>query len=399
VLSRLLIDLTCLSVPETGTRGIGRYAADLARAVASRARGNGLTVLGAERLDRDRPDGITTDVDGAIARLQSPDRAVKHQAWARLVRCGLAAAAKRNGADLVHSPDPNATPVGQIACPRVVTCHDLIGLAYPQEYLTWRDGWSAGRRMIERRRYTRADHIIAVSEGTARDLVRVLGIAERRITVVRNGIDLTRFSPSVTPDDAAVRERHGLAGLPYLLYVGAVEWRKNVDGMIAAIEMLRRRGIEQPALAWAGRLDGRELDIIRRLTAERGPHVDIRLLGWVPDAELSPLMRGAIALLFVSRMEGFGYPMIEAMASGCPVVASDRPFTVELAGDAAVRVDPERADEIADAAAALLANPAERRRLAERGLVRAQAFDVWRMADETLDVYRHVVATSTTGRM
>lgn len=393
VLSTLLIDLTSLSVPETATRGIGRYVADLARAIAgrTRARGNGWNVLVAEHFDRRGANGVTADVDSAVSRLLDPGRTQTHDTWARGVRFGLAATARRSRADLVHSPDPNASPLGALHCPRIVTCHDLIALAYPGHYLTWRHGWRAGRRLVETRRYRRADHVIAVSEATARDLVAMLGIATRGITVVRNGIDLARFSPKPQPDDAAIRERHGLAGRPYLLYVGAAEWRKNPDGMIAALEgMPGRCRADSPILAWAGQLDPGEVRLVDQLSKERGPNVTIRLLGWVSDTDLSALMRGAVALLFVSRIEGFGYPMIEAMASGCPVIAADRPFTFEVAADAALPVDPERPDAIADAIVTLLGNNAERQRLVDRGLARAQTFDMQRMADETLDVYSHV---------
>jgi glycosyltransferase involved in cell wall biosynthesis len=377
----------------TSTRGIGRYVADLARGIARRARAadDRPSVRVVERLGFGTPSTVSSDVEGAVARLQAGDRTLTHMQWAYRVRFRLAAAARESGADLVHSPDPNATPLGRMRCPRIVTCHDLINLAFPEHYLGWRDGWSPGRRWLDGRRYSRADHVIAVSETTANDLVATLGIDARRISVVPNGIDLSRFSPAPQPKDAEVRARHGLTGGPYLLYVGAADWRKNPDGMLGALEILWRRGGDQPPLVWAGRLGKRDLALIHRLAAERGIQPGaLKLIGWVPDEEVTALMRGALALLFVSRLEGFGYPIVEAMAAGCPVIAADRPATVEMAGDAAVLVDPERPQAIADAASALMRDSAERRRLAELGLARSKVFDAGRMADETLAVYRQV---------
>jgi glycosyltransferase involved in cell wall biosynthesis len=335
-----------------------------------------------------------------VSRLQAADRTLSQAAWAYRVRFGLAAAARRSGADLVHSLEPDATPLGRPGCPRVVTCHDLINLAFPEQYLTWKDGWRVGRRILDKRRYGRADHVIAVSETTAHDLVATLGIPARRITVVRSGVDLTRFSAAPAAGDAGTRDKHGLAGRPYLLYVGAADWRKNPEGMVAALDLLRRRpGGDKPVLAWAGRLDANEVALVGRLAADRGmDDAVVRLLGWLPDAEIAALLRGASALLVVSRLEGFGYPMIEAMASGCPVIAADRPASLEIAGDAALLVDPERPEAIADAAATLLGDDGERRRLVDRGLSRCQAFDVGRMADETLEVYRRVVANAAGAR-
>src|SRR5207237_1494034 len=143
------------------------------------------------------------------------------------VRLRLAAAARRVRADVVHSPDPDATPLGALPCRRIVTCHDLIALEFPEHYRSWRDGWTAGRRRLDARRYARADHIIAISRTTADALVARLGVAANKITVIRHGVDLTRFSSQPAAGDAAIRARHGIGDRPYLLYIGGADWRKN----------------------------------------------------------------------------------------------------------------------------------------------------------------------------
>jgi alpha-1,3-rhamnosyl/mannosyltransferase len=115
------------------------------------------------------------------------------------------------------------------------------------------------------------------------------------------------------------------------------------------------------------------------------------LLGYVPDFELAALYRGAVAQLFVSHAEGFGYPVVEAMACGCPVITSDRSSTAEIAADAALLVDPESPDAIASAILELAASEQERSRFSGRGAARANRFSLERMADGTLEVYRRVI--------
>lgn len=391
-MSIVLLDLTVLSTAATRTRGIGRYAVDLARSLVRRAATDqrvGILVL--ERLGW-RDLRATGDVEAALERLTGLPDAVSHAAWAHRVRLRLRAAARRHHADLVHSVDPDATPIG-LACRRVLTCHDLINTSFPEHYATsWREGWARGRRFLDARRYRRADHIIAVSHATARDLVTKLEIPQQKITVIANGVDLERFSPISQRRDESVRRHYRLDDVRYLLYVGGADWRKNPEGMLDAIARVRHRlGVQAPVLAWAGALDAVARGHVRRLADERRLGEGLRLLGWIPDDDLAALGRGAAALLFVSRAEGFGYPLVEAMALGCPVIAGNRMAAAEVAGDAALLVDPELPDAVADAILRLLADhDGERRRLIERGLARCRAFDVDRMADETLEVYRRV---------
>jgi alpha-1,3-rhamnosyl/mannosyltransferase len=384
-----------LTVTATRTRGIGRYVADFARAVAARARtrGDGLEVLGLERLNWIGAAGITRDIEAAVQRLLADAGTGSQAAWANRVRLRLAAAARSSRADLVHSPDPDATPVTRLGCPRIVTCHDLINMTFPEHYSSWSEGWVRGRRWLDRRRYTSADHIIAVSETTARDLVARLQIPSHKITVVTHGLDLARFCTAPQPGDSEARGRYGVADVPYLLCVGGGDWRKNAEGMLdALVDVRRQAGSDEPVLVWAGRLSASERARVERLAGERRIRHALRLIDWVPDADLWALFRGAIALLFVSRAEGFGYPVVEAMALGCPVVGANCSATAEIAGDAAWLVDPERPAMIADAAIALMRHADQRRSLIERGLIRCRAFEISRMADETLDVYRRVAS-------
>jgi glycosyltransferase involved in cell wall biosynthesis len=306
------------------------------------------------------------------------------------VRVRLAAAARRHGVDVVHSPEPDATPLG-LGCRRVVTCHDLIDLTFPAAYASWQQGWGSGRRWLDRRRYTSADHVIAISETTARDLVARLAVTANRITVVRHGIDVARFAASDGPDRSDVRERYDLQDRPYLFFVGGGDWRKNPEGMLNALMRARQTPSGRDlVLVWAGAASPAEWARTDAIIRAHAAETAVRRIGFVSDRDLAALMRDAVGLLFVSRLEGFGYPIAEAMAAGCPVIASDLPWAHETAGEAARFVDPERGEAIAAAIEELLRDGSERRALIAAGRERAREFDLGRMADQTAAVYDHV---------
>lgn len=388
-----LLDLSVLSTA-TRTRGIGRYVADLGRGLSSLARGSDdLRVLGLERLYWSGRADVTEDIGGAIERLtQNTARRDAHKTWAYRTRVALSRATRALQPDLLHSGHPNATPLGQFPCPRVVTCHDLIPLRFPDKYLDLGDGYRPGRERLDHRRYHSADHVIAVSQTTADDLMTMLGVPGDRITVVHNGVDLSRWSPEPGEHDAPVRVGHALHDRSYVLYVGGADWRKNHEGMLAGVSRARRLAPELDiVLAWAARLARDERREVERTARRLGARGALLLLGYVPDAELAALYRGAAAQLFVSRAEGFGYPVVEAMAAGCPVITSNLSSTAEIAGDAALLVDPEDPEAIAAAVVELASSASKRRDLSRRGAVRASGFSLERMAEGTLEVYRAVL--------
>jgi glycosyltransferase involved in cell wall biosynthesis len=389
-----LLDLTVLST-EARVRGIGRYVADLGTGVSRASRASSdLRVLGIERLSWMGSASVTEDIAGAIERLQNGGVAREnHLAWAYRLRVALARATRSIAPDLVHTGHPNATPLGELPCPRITTCHDLIPLHYPDRYLDWKDGFRPGRERLDHRRFHSADHVIAVSETTANDLVTLLGVPADRITVVYNGVDLDRWSSEPAQGDREVRAEHNLDDKSYVLYVGAADWRKNRDGMLRALAIARRRAPDLGiVLAWAARLDGETQRQLKREARDLGVADALLLLGYVPDSALGALYRGAVAQLFVSRAEGFGYPVVEAMAAGCPVVTSNRSSMAEIAGDATLLVDPEDPRAIADALIELAGSESERRRLSARGAARARRFSLERMAEETIEVYRDVIS-------
>ncbi len=387
---KVLLDLSVLATATT-SRGIGRYVSDLALELCRLVEGRAdVQLLGVEALPWLGRTRVSDDVRASVARLVERPRRQAHAAWAYQVRMALPRAVKKAAPDVLHSGHPNATPIGRVACPRVVTCHDLIPLAFPEHHTDWRDGGARGRLHLDKRRFHRADHVIAISHATADDLMTRLDVPRSKITVVHNGVDLSRWKPEPRPDDAAVRVAHGLNG-PYLLCVGAANWRKNSEGVMQGLARARRQiGKSELVVAWAARLGSDDRDRVLSAARAAGVADAVKLLGYVSDQDLAALYRGATAQVFVSRAEGFGYPVIEAMACGCPVITSNRSSLIEIAEGAAVTVDPEDADAIADAIVLLADDNAERRRMSARGVERAARFSLRRMAEQTLDVYAAV---------
>ena len=390
---RVLLDLTVLRT-EARLRGIGRYAADLARGlsmIAGEVDMLGLEVLGAVDLPWRGPAACSAHLDRAAAELGDPHRPLRsHFDWAYRVRARLAAAARRADASLLHCVHPGATPLGSPRCPRLTTCHDLIPYLHPEHYARWTSGLSAGRRLLDRRRYRSADHLIAVSQATAGELMHVLDLPASRITVVVNGVDLERWRADPQPDDRTALRRLGLLSRRFVLSVGDADWRKNAAGVLGGFARARRHhGLGDLELAWAGTLSPARRARIETAAAALGLSQQVHLLGQVGDGELGALYRNASSLLFVSRIEGFGYPIVEALACGCPVVTSDRSSMAEIAAGAAHTVAPEDHGAIAAAVAALAADPGAYR---EAGLRRAHELDLARMARATLEVYRRLIA-------
>jgi glycosyltransferase involved in cell wall biosynthesis len=212
---------------------------------------------------------------------------------------------------------------------------------------------------------------------------------------VPNGIDLSRWNPEPTTTDAMTRARWGLSDRPYFFYAGEARWNKNARGMLAGVARARAsRPSDDLCLVWAGRLAPENQRALHKLARELDAEGALILTGYVSDQELRALYRGAIATLFVSLAEGFGYPLLEAMAIGCPAVTSSRSSLPELAGDAALLVDPEDPQAIAEALLLLSGTASERERLSAAGRKRASLFSLERQRDGTLDVYDRLLSSS-----
>ena len=308
----------------------------------------------------------------------------------RIERYALALELAPRGLDLLHSPDH--VPSGAGRARSVVTVHDLSFLLYPDTHS------AASRRYYAQVAWTveRADRIIAVSEATKRDLVREVGADPARIRVVHEAATFDADCHR-TPSHTVEREPSGGDASapppfpqPYVLSVqAAIEPRKNIPRLIEAFAQARRA---HPALRLvvAGG-PGADEPVVRAAVARHDLTAAVDFPGVLPERLLQATYRGALALAYPSLYEGFGLPLLEAMSVGTPVIAARVSSLPEVAGDAALLVDPLDVDALAGALAQIAGDAALRADLAARGARRVRRFSWERAAQETLAVYREAL--------
>lgn len=398
-LRRLLIDLTPLDTPAR-LRGIGRYIRELALGLTALPKHElaGIEILGLTSLSWTGDYQVTDDI-GAFAghtELPYPDE-TDYYRWAYRQRLALWRAARRIGANAVHLPDPHATPMalGTTGCRRIVTCHDLVPTRFPEHYMSARDGGALLGRQIEKRRYRTADLVVAISDATRSDVRALLGVPEQRVVRVHNGIDLNQWT--ISPGSSSteiVLSRLGVLNREFILYVGGSDWRKNTEGMMAGLARARAQGVPLE-LVWAGHLEAGHIAAVEAQASRFGISSAIRRLGYVSDDELSVLYRAARAHLFISRCEGFGLTLVEAMAAGCPVITTDRGALREVAGDAALTVDAEDHGAVGDAIVRVCRDATLSAELRQRGRERAPLFSREAQARSMAAVYRKFFETTS----
>ncbi len=282
--------------------------------------------------------------------------------------------------DLLHSPVWVVPP--RYSGRTVTTVFDLVFHLHPQMCrATGRLWW----RLFGPRGIARADRVIALSENTRRDLVTHLHVPEDKIRVIYPCVS-EAFHPTVRSESLADRYR-----LPerYLLFVGTLEPRKNLPLLLRAYALARRIEPFDHALVLAG-AEGWQFGEVYQTVRELGLEDRVHFLGYVPDEDLPELYAGADLFAYLSLYEGFGLPVLEAMACGVPVLAARAASLPEVVGAAGVLVPPDKIETVARAMARLLAAPDERRDLSERGLARAAEFSPERLAQETQRVYEEV---------
>jgi glycosyltransferase involved in cell wall biosynthesis len=391
---KVLLDLTSLDTPARD-RGHGRYVRVLARGLAElpRAELGPLRILALTHLELNGAYKVTDDITAfhGSPELSAPGPK-DHYHWAYARRIALWRAVRAIGASAVHLGDPNATPlfIGLTGCKKIVTCHDTIPARYPDVYFGVRDGGSVLGLAIEKRRYRSADLVVAISDATLRDARSFLGVKDDRIVRIHNGVEVERWAREPSLDRRAVLEKFRLADTPFALYVGASDWHKNIDGMMRGLASARARGANV-VLAWAGRLRDEHADAVLRMAEEAGVRESVRMLGYVTDDELSVLYRAARVHVLVSRCEGFGLTVVEAMAAGCPVLTTRGGSLDEVAGDAALTVDPDDYGAMGEAWARLVADDSLRADLAARGQKRAPQFSRAVQATAMARAYRRLL--------
>ena len=313
-----------------------------------------------------------------------PVNARRREQWVFGEQTLLPLLAGRAGVDLVHSLASTAPVWGRFR--RVVTIHDLIYARFPEAHPGLR---ARGMRVLVPAGARRSDRIIADSSSTRDDIVSMLGISEEVVDVVPLGLGAVRRADAAPEPE--VRERFQLGSRSVLLSLSAKRPHKNLATLIAALA--RIAPARRPVLVIPGYPTWYEGEL-RERAALAGIEADVRLPGWTTGPELEGLWNVAAAFVFPSLYEGFGLPVLEAMARGVPVAASDASSLPEVAGDAALLFDPRSEEQIAAAIERLLTDPSEADRLRARGLARAAEFTWQRTARLTLESYERAMSAT-----
>ncbi len=296
---------------------------------------------------------------------------------------------RREGVTLFHAPHYVLPPL--VRCRSVVTIHDCIHLMFPQ-YLPNRFALAYARTSITMAA-RRANRVLTVSESSKRDILRFVDVPADRIDVIYNAYD-ERFGVEPREEDVVrVRERYQLHD-EFVLYAGNVKPHKNLARLIEAFHLVRSRGLDHLKLVLIGDEISRYA-ALRRAVHRYQLHKYVRFLGYLPEETLAVMYRLAGVFVFPSLYEGFGLPPLEAMASGTPVVTSNVSSLPEVAGDAALLVDPYDPSAIADGIYKVLTDETLRRDLRQKGLARARQFSWEDSVRRVREIYGEVANEPT----
>lgn len=363
-------------------RGLGVYAARLVEHLVRLAPDGHHYVLFLAR-NQPVPDFLSPlPAHVTLVRLRRPSQTIvlwDQLLWFRQLR--------RSRIDLFHSLVYGVPMVSP--CPRLLIIYDVTPLLFPHAIRKFR------HRAVFRFNYLTArfaDHILAISANTGRDAVRLLSIPAARVSVVPAGVGPEY---AVLNDPAACAQtaaRYGLAGR-YILYVGGFDPHKNLRTAIRAFAQVRARlGPSKPLmLACVGKW-GPGVDEVHAAVADAKLQEQVVLPGYVPTADVVRLLNGAAAFVLPSWYEGFGLPVVEAMACGTPVVCSNAGSLPEVAGDAALQCPPDKPDAFCDALHAILTSPTLAARLRRKGLARAAQFSWEAAARDTAALYSRMMS-------
>lgn len=366
------------SVIQRGQTGVGQYVFALVATILRQPARHELTLF---VLENDLPlfgfAGNSVKIVTVPERFRSP---VKDILWHQTVLPSLARSLRL---DVLHVPSYRRM-LWRRPCALVATIHDLAPFHVVGKY-DWKRMLYG--RVVARRLAHRQDRIIAVSQHTAADIARFFRLPLDKITVIHNGIDHGRFFPDAASiASEIVSQRYDLRK-PFFLYVARLEHPgKNHVRLIRAFNRFKEETQSNWQLVFGGS-DWHGAPAIHKAIDQSPFRNDIRCLGFVADEVLPTLYRAATVFVYPSLFEGFGFPPLEAMACGCPVLCSTRGALGEIIGDAAVTTDPEDVTALKSQLATLASRPDLRTRLRAAGLAQAQRFDWHLTAARTLDVY------------
>jgi glycosyltransferase involved in cell wall biosynthesis len=370
------LNLVFLVPGETG--GMETYARELLPRLAARADFR-LTAF-VNRVAAAEPERPWGDLPATVVPVDSRNRIM----WVAGEQLHLPRLAQAAGCDLVHSLASTAPLRGRFR--RVTTIHDLHFKLVPDAHFGLR---GLGMRMLVPGAARRSHRIVTDAQATADDLVEHLGVDRTKIDVVPLGIGTTaRLAPT---DTSVLRSRLDLGDRRVVLSLSAKRPHKNLPRLLDALALIPVE--RRPALILPGYPTPHE-DELRERASTLDLTDDVRFVGWVDGADLEGLYALADCMCFPSLYEGFGLPVLEAMARGVPVCCSSRGALAEVAGDAALLFDPEDAAAIAAAVERILGDPAEAERLRAAGTVQAARFTWERTAAETVASYERALVSS-----
>ena len=274
--------------------------------------------------------------------------------------------------------------------PKIIFCHDVIRHVYPRN----KKCWLLGKLLYSGLR--KAEFIIAASESTKKDLIKLYSIPEERISVVYEGTNHNRFRPQ-DKVPANIYKKYKLSpGYRYILHISSETPRKNVDGLVKAFHQLKaKHKFANLKLLKVGNPEydkdrERLANLIKRLSLQE----EVIFLGYVPEEDLSKLYNIAELFVFPSFYEGFGLPALEAMACGTPVITSNTSSLPEIVGDAGIMVNPKNISGLAEAMDEVLEDEELRKRMTSKGLKRASLFSWGTCAEETLGICESIQSGS-----
>lgn len=371
---RVLVDATAVPADRGG---VGRYVDGLLSALP--AAGADLAIVcqrsDAERYSRLAPSAHVTPGPSAIAH--RPARLAWEQTSLPLV-------AQQLRVDVIHAPH-YSVPL-RPGRPVVVTIHDVSVFSAPELHSPVKAGFyrSAIKTAIHR-----ATRVIVPSKATRDELILLLDADPSIIDVAYHGVDTEQFHPPTDAERRRVSDRLGLHGLPYVAFLGEIAPRKNVPGLVRGWAAAVQHMDQPPALVLAGSTgwDG-EVD---QAVAEVPSHLRVVRPGYLRAADLPGYLGGALVVAYPSQAEGFGFPVLEAMACGAPVLTARRLSLPEVGGDAVAYTEPDVAS-IATALRSVLVDDEVRGALGRAGLARAQEFTWAASAEAHLTAYARAIA-------
>ena len=366
------------SVIQRGKSGVAQYVFGLVNALARHASHNEFTLF---VLEEDLPlfefARKTAKIIPVSESFRSP---VRNILWHQTV---LPRLARAHGLEVLHVPSYRRM-IRTASCALVATIHDLAPFHLEGKY-DWKRMFYG--RVVARWLAQCQDKIIAVSRRTRRDILRFFELPAAKVTVIHNGLDHTRFFPD--SNEAAklfVAQRYGLRG-PFFLYIARLEHPgKNHVRLIEAFNQFKAETKSHWRLVFGG-ADWHGAHAIHSAIKGSPFNRDIDSLGFVAAEALPALYRAADVFVYPSLFEGFGFPPLEAMACGCPVLCSTRGALGEVVGDAAATADPENVVALKRQLVALAGDRLSRERLRKAGLARSRNFDWEHTASQTLEVY------------